>query len=407
MFRVNSGKIGIDKKVVIINIVLLANAFTWYFYAFNILGRIIDSMQVIGVEALKIWGVNAIGIAVSAMIAASLIEKIKYRISFLRSWMFLGIIFSLSPLILDLTGSSGLILVSVIFGVYFGIGMPVCMGYYADSTVIENRSRLGGIIFLFSGLGFFLLSSIGVGDVLTNVLILATWRGAGAIILFILKPDERPIENQVKTSYTSVLSNRPFLLYFLPWCMFSLVNYMAIPVLSPLFGEFAQVFSIIEYAIVGVSAVAFGFFADIFGRKRLAIMGFAMLGLGYAALGIFPQNMFCWYLYTILDGIAWGSFYTIFVATLWGDLAVNQSSERYYAIGSLPYVFSNLIRISIGSYVAEAVPVSAVFSFTSIFLFLAIMPLIYTVETLPEKTIQEREIKRYIVKAKKAKKKYV
>jgi hypothetical protein len=45
--------------------------------------------------------------------------------------------------------------------------------------------------------------------------------------------------------------------------------------------------------------------------------------------------------------------------------------------------------------------VSAAFSLASFFLFLAILPLIYAPETLPEKRIQERKIKKYAEEAKK------
>jgi steroid 5-alpha reductase family enzyme len=108
-----------------------------------------------------------------------------------------------------------------------------------------------------------------------------------------------------------------------------------------------------------------------------------------------------WIFYTLVDGIAWGAFYTIFLITLWGDLAQGRSSEKYYAIGGLPYLFSNFMRLWLGSYVADAVTSSAVFSFASIFLFLAVLPLVYAPETLPEKTIKDRELKQYIDKAKK------
>jgi hypothetical protein len=48
----------------------------------------------------------------------------------------------------------------------------------------------------------------------------------------------------------------------------------------------------------------------------------------------------------------------------------------------------------------------AAFSFASFFLFLAVIPLIYAPETLPEKRIKERELREYVEKAKKAKEKH-
>jgi hypothetical protein len=92
--------------------------------------------------------------------------------------------------------------------------------------------------------------------------------------------------------------------------------------------------------------------------------------------------------------------------TLWGDLAYDAPSEKYYALGGLPFLLSNFLRIATGSYIAETVSAYAVFTFASIFLFLAVIPLMYAPETLPEKKIKDRELKQYIDKAKKIKGKY-
>jgi len=402
-----SKKIGASSKVAIVNMVLLVNAFTWYFYAFNFLRAITNEAAITELESLMIWGINFVGIAVLAIFGASMISRLKHRVPFLLSWMFSGVIFSLTPLVLDLTTSAGLMVVSAVFGAYFGLGMPICMGYFAASTVTENRSRLGGIIFLLTGLGFSLLGSIGVSDIMIHAFVLSSWRAVGSLILLFLKADEKPIEKNDKVSYGFIASNRSFILYFIPWCMFSLVNYLAVPVNSEVFPvEFVRFSSTIEGILAGIFAVVWGFLADFFGRKRLAVGGFAIVGLGYAVLGMYPGNIVGWWFYTIVDGIAWGAFYAIFLFTLWGDLAQNQSSDKYYAIGGLPYLISNFMRLSLGSYVADHVTENAVFSFASIFLFLAVLPLIYAPETLPEKRIRERQLKGYIKKAENIKQKY-
>ena len=216
-----------------------------------------------------------------------------------------------------------------------------------------------------------------------------------------MKPEEKQIEQSDKVSFGSVVKNKSFLLYFVPWCMFSIVNYLAYPIVSKFFpSDFFLSSIIIENILAGIFAVVFGFLGDYIGRKRLTVTGFALLGLGYASLGLLPGNIYAWYLYTAVDGIAWGCFYTIFLLTIWGDLAQKKSAEKYYAIGSLPFLLSNFMRLSIGSYISE-VSQSAIFSFASVFLFLAVLPLIYAPETLPEKTMKDRELKKYIEKAKK------
>jgi hypothetical protein len=400
-------RIGTSGKVAVVNIILVANAFIWYFYAFNFLRGAINEARFSNFEALGIYGINFLGIAASAILSASLIYRFKRRMAFLRYWMFVGVILSLVPLITDITTSTALPIVSAVLGVYFGLGMPVCMGYYAAATEVGNRASLGGITILLNGLGFFLLSSIGIQGAAVTALILATLRAVGLIVLVVLKPDEKQIGENEKLSYNFIISNRSFLLYFIPWCMFSIVNDMTFPVNNKFFPEdFVRYSAIIENVLAGVVAIIGGFFADSIGRKRLAVVGFALLGLGYAVLGLFPGGLLGWWFYTAVDGIAWGVFCTIFLITIWGDLAHERSSEKYYAIGGLPYLVSNFTRLSIGAYVAAEIPEFAVFSFASVFLFLAVLPLIYAPETLPEKKIRERELKSYIEKAKKAKEKY-
>jgi hypothetical protein len=64
------------------------------------------------------------------------------------------------------------------------------------------------------------------------------------------------------------------------------------------------------------------------------------------------------------------------------------------------------MQVTVASFIADAIAPAAVFSLAAFFLFLAVMPLMYAPETLPEKKIQERELRVYLEKAKKVKQKY-
>jgi MFS family permease len=186
--------------------------------------------------------------------------------------------------------------------------------------------------------------------------------------------------------------------------MFLIINNLTFSLNSQIYEEgFFNYLSMAENILAGTFAVIFGFVADSVGRKRLAITGFILLGFGYGILAFIQNgNALSWILYTIADGIAWGAFYTIFLFTIWGDLAKEQSSEKFYALGSLPYLVSNFMRFTIGDYLDGAVTqITLLFSFASFFLFLSILPLIYAPETLPEKHIKERELKGYLEKAQK------
>jgi hypothetical protein len=401
-------KIGIPRKNVLANIWLISNVLIWYFCAFFILKSIITEIGLNYLDSLLIWFANFGGAVLSALIGAVLVNEAGKRLPFFAFWIILGVFSSFMLLLMNTALTSNLLLLSSLFGVSFGIGLPACMGYYSDSIAVEERARLAGIILFISYVGMFvLLTAIMASDVLTSAVILVTWRGLGLAILLLIKSSESTIIKGKSFSYTSILSQKPFLFYFIPWLIFSLVNSLSIPIQSVILGEsLVELLLLIENVLVGVFAIVGGFLSDFLGRKRMAITGFVMLGLGYAILGIYSENLVSWYFYTVVDGAAWGILHVILLLTIWGDLAYGAPSEKYYALGGLPYLLSSFLRITLGSYIAETIPAYAIFSFVAFFLFLAVLPLMYAPETLPEKKIRERELKGYIDKAKKVKEKY-
>jgi MFS family permease len=129
------------------------------------------------------------------------------------------------------------------------------------------------------------------------------------------------------------------------------------------------------------------------------LIGFVLLGLGYAVLGLSNVSYFAAWFYICVDGIAWGAFAMLFIVTLWGDIAEEKNSEKYYFLGVLPYLLSNFTGLLLGPLVSGRIGESTVFSFASFFLFIAVLPLAYAPETLPEKIIKNLDINSYIRKA--------
>jgi MFS family permease len=354
-----------------------------------------------------IWSIHFVAAVFSAIVGAAITDKIHKKTTFLAFWMVFGIISSLILVLVDATGSLGVLVISFLFGISFGLGLPASMSYFADCTSVENRAKLGGLILLVDGLGALLLGIAVVDDIVLQALTLAIWRGTGLIVFLMLNPSQVITERRKGVSFRYILRQRPFILYIVPWIMFSLVNYLSLPVQFDILGPtLVNSLGMIENALYGVFAIVGGFLSDIIGRKRITIFGFVLLGLGYAILGINPENLLSWYFYTFVDGVAWGIFSVIFIITVWGDLSYRASSDKYYALGGLPFFVSNFLRLMIGSYIAETVSAYAIFSLTAFFLFLAVIPLMYAPETLPEKKIKERELKKYVEKAKKIKEKY-
>jgi hypothetical protein len=116
-----------------------------------------------------------------------------------------------------------------------------------------------------------------------------------------------------------------------------------------------------------------------------------------------PTSQFSWYFHTAVDGIAWGLLLAVFVTTIWGDLSHEAASDKYYAVGVLPFFISRFLPLVLAAQIEAVVPENAyaVFSFTAFFLFIAVLPLVYAPETLPEKIMHQRELKKYLEKAQK------
>jgi hypothetical protein len=298
------------------------------------------------------------------------------------------------------------ILICLFLGISIGIGLPSCLAYFADVTTVENRGVYGGITWITMGFGTLILALlIDTLDIVTGFLVLAIWRTLG-LIAFAFSTSQGLI-GQARTvpTYRSILQRREVILYLIPWIMFSLVNFAEAPILDKLFGDLRILIGFIEFALTGFFALVGGLLADLLGRKRVIITGFITLGIGYAVLSLFSGIPVSWYLYTAFDSVAWGMFASVFFMALWGDLAEHYQKEKYYALGGLPFLLAGFLPIIIEPY-AVAIEAVTAFSLASFFLFLAVIPLMYAHETLPEKKIRERELKGYIEKAKKVKEKY-
>ncbi|MEM3752782.1 MAG: hypothetical protein QXM65_07555 [Candidatus Bathyarchaeia archaeon] len=295
-------------------------------------------------------------------------------------------------------------LISSFFGVCLGAGLPSALACFADSAIVEKRGFLGGIVYLSVGLStaFFVVVAAFLGN--TMILLgMILWRLSGAF-LFLLTYKNKKQEHPIP-SYSFILRQRDFMLYFLPWVMFCIVNWIEAPILQNLFGELYGLIGFAEIIISGASAFLGGIISDHAGRKRVIMIGFVMLGIEYAMLSLFSEVPFSWYAYAIFDGIAWGMFASVFFMVLWGDISGNYQKEKYYTLGGLPYLLAMFLSELFKPYVG-LMPLVTAFSLASFFLFLAVVPLVYAPETLPEKAIKERELRGYIEKAKRIREKF-
>jgi len=377
---------------------LVLNSLVWHTLTYSLLSSYVK-------QDLLILGGYYAGFAFAAILGASLFRR--SRETCLSLWTLLG--GAMTALLPAIIGNSVPIniLISLLFGASAGVGLPSCLAYFADATDIENRGTYGGIAWGTVGFGVLALVLLTSSlDTAQTFEVLALWRFLGFVAFFCLSRVRGKISLvSAVPSYRLIFGRRDMLLYLLPWVMFSLVNFAEAPILSHSLGSNATFAGFVEFAISGFFAVVGGILADIVGRKRVIITGFVILGIEYAVFGLFSTTPAIWYVYTVFDGIAWGMFAAVFFMTIWGDLAGNNQKEKYYLLGGLPYHLAVFLSELVTPFLG-VIQAAAAFSLASFFLFLAVLPLMYAPETLPEKRIREREVKEYIKKAKKTKEKY-
>jgi MFS family permease len=409
MLQVSSDKrSGGSLKKYFISFLLATTAFTCFYIISDALTGIATSLAFSYLEKLAASGVFYVSVGVSMFIGAHLSNELISRKKLIYLWLLLMILFfSFTSVGVEQASSSILAIFSLCWGIAVGLGIPSCLALFAESVAIEKRGRLGGL------LAFIFNVSLFSQALLFNVLIYSAriqaftiWLISNLILSILFKKDLGIVQGIKSPGVSLILRERKFMLYLIPWITFCLINSLEAPILKNFFGDVFFDFAMIsELALSGIFAIINGFLTDKFGRKIMAIIGFITLGIGYAFLGIFPNARAFWYLYVVVDSIAWGIFVVLFFLTLWGDLSDNLLKDKFYLLGGLPFLLSWFVQLIIEPYITS-ISIYAAFSLASFFLFLAVVPLMFAPETLPEKMLRERELRSYIERAKRVREKF-
>lgn len=410
MLRRILGDYSISKRVLLVLTILFVSIFGWFYMAPQIIDNLLSSLEISHTQNLGLWATFYISIIGSSIVGTFLSNRIG-RLKFLYTWTLLGVVTSLLPALVTSGDFCQVWIVSLLLGASFGLGVPSCLAYFTEATIIESRGHVGGLTLVIANLSVPLLGSLsGVFDLTIITVIFAAIRALGFIVVF-QKPKKQPkSETKISTSFLSILRERTFLLYFVAWSMFPLVdsfervlvdNYLELH-----FPTLLQTMGFVEPLVATISILIAGLLCDWIGRKKIVLSGFVAIGVAYGIIGLIPTEQLSWYLYFIVDGIAWGIFLLIFFMILWGDLAQSNKSEKYYTIGSIPYFLSSIIPPMLTQSFIEDVPVTAAFSVASFFLFVAVMPLVFAPETLPEKKMELMRLRKFAEDAKKIKEKF-
>ena len=391
--------------------VLLFNSLSWFFIGQMIVNNVASSPSMENSYLSMALNVAyPLSIIVSGIIGAIALTRV-HRIRFFHLWLISGIGGTLLFALPASSSFSAMLIFTIFMGSSLGLGIPLCLAYFSESVPIEKRGKVGGLIFLLSSLSvplvFFTMSPL---DVFSSLVIFAAWRGWGLLAILAIPKNSRSEEPAERRdiSFASVLQDRTFLLYFIAWFVFSLVDSFESTVFRLRIDELQSFMLLIEPATAGLSALAAGLFSDWIGRKRVMIFGFVSLGVAYAIVGIASQIWTSWPGYFVtfhffVNGLAIGLLWLLFTIVLWGDMS-RYGSEKYYAIGETPLFLTQTLSPLVASGI-ENIPETSAFSLAAFFLFIAVIPLLYAPETLPEKKIQERQIQIYTKEALKVKQK--
>jgi len=398
-------KMRFEKRQSIVAFALLFNTFAWYYLSRLTVTNVGNTFGEGSLEALSLGLIFPASIVLSA-IAGSIFLARKRRSHVLNAWLLFGVGASLCSTMLFSSSFLPAVAATVVLGVAVGLGLPSALAYFAEAVSVENRGKASGIVlfgtFVSVPVTYMFMSML---NLVAGAAVLVAWRVWCLPLGFLIYGKEDSSEAvQKPLMFSSVLRRRTFVLYFVAWFMFGFIDSFETVVVNHALGEFRFVIKIVEPAIAAAATLVGGIFADWIGRKRVLIFGFVSLGVAFAVLGLFAQFWFSWLFYFVTDGIALGLLWVLFILVLWGDIAP-KGSERVYAIGEAPFFLTDIFSLFLTPYLA-LISESSSFSLAAFFLFLAVLPLLYAPETLPEKKMKERELKIYIGEAKKIREKY-
>jgi len=374
----------------------------------TILGGILDNeINPISTDVtFLVWTAYYLAIIISGLFGSIFSNRIR-RFTFIYFWIIIGAVVSPLAVLLNNFTLFNMITISILLGASLGLGMPSCLAYFAETTTVENRGKTGGIILLVTNLiGAVLATSLEMFDLNTTLIIFAVWR-ATALIIFIFKEGEKQnvTKKRKKPSIKSVLQDKSFLLFFVAWLMFCLIDRFQTPIQKQFLGEDYKSILIAGPILGSIAALVGGIFADRIGRKRILLYIFVAMGIAYAINGIVTIEVITYFLSLSVLSVSTGVMWVLFILVLWGDLAKFVNSEKYYAIGIIPFFLTDIMqRFSADHFLNFSV--TSAFSLAAFFLFLAVLPLWIAPETLPEKKMELRRLRNFADEAKRIREKF-
>lgn len=328
-----------------------------------------------------------------ALVGSFVGRKLNRR-TFLFVWVLIGIFTTLSlPFI---GGTSICVLSSIFLGLSLGLGLPSSLSFISENTRADERGRVSGIIIFLAFIMAFclmILARIFNLGLVETILLSALLRSSSLLAFFI----DSIVEKTKGWQQKSKGGYRTFLFYLFPWVLFNIASGLAWALIPTQDEAFAIAYSngnTLRYICIAIFGLVSGHIADRYGRKIIISLGLMMLGLGFLLLG-FSMSPDSVLIYLITSGIAWGSFFVVFIAVP-GDLSDSRTRDRFYALGTmLPLAILLSLYSAPPAFLSGYSP-ALISQFLSFILFLCIIPIMRAEETLKEGLIYDRKVREYL-----------
>ncbi len=382
---------------------LISNSISWYYLMANYLELLLTDPN-LPFDYLRNETILAsflFSIPLSSMIAEIILARVKTK-TILFYWIIVDIATLLLPNLFRLRANIEFLVFAVLLGFSIGFGFPRCLTYFSDSTSMEERGRVGGIIiFLTYVLTPLILAATQSLDSSVRLIVYSGWRGLGlATIPFIgTAAYSEPVENAT-TDRLRTPQWRRLILYLIPWMAFSLIDGVDTQILKNIYPqEKFEMGRMLAYITGSFSAILGGVAIDLIGRRTSIIFAMVTLGLGFIAVSLAQASLASWLAFWIAEGIAWGVLSITYVLVIWGDLGSKDDMGKYYAIGTIPFFLSRALGFVLKPKFSQFSS-THLFSIVILLNFLAVIPLLFAEEVLPSKTREQRKMREYIRSAK-------
>lgn len=296
------------------------------------------------------------------------------------------------------------VILSILLGISFGIGFPSSAALFADRTKVDNRGKYSGILVLmtFVLISLEMIFAEGFGLGLSGIIIIIMLLRSTSYLALIKDPCDKKIEEK-EISYSSIMTQKKFAYYLIPWVLFNLVSglsnfiYPGLPQ-TPDYEMALGIGNLLQFLGLAAVSLISGYICDRFGRRVPVVIGVVTFGVSFAVFGIATSTESLIIQLTI-HGIAWGFCMVAYFAVP-GDLAEleKHSKEKFYATNTVLPFISYMATGTLPAVLGISVAANILSPILSILLFISIVPVLFVEDTLSESKKRERKLREHTEK---------